>query len=1677
MPAINVPFFHPAMLQAHYQSDLSTATANNTLSEAEQSWLSNLGNPPATLRADLPTLPPGQRLDPQLMPAVVISHTHSDWPAVYLWSALDGIQPFADRAALHARLRSLQGDAGAAFELERIDTPVFEALAVNYVLQRGEHLDEVARWFAGLPNLDTQLQALLNPALEQHFPELVGGTRSLWLQVTQAEGGAVVRTLTLAQWHLQCFAGQALAAGEQVRWLHPDGQPLSLGVHDQLQHIIDSTGQTLPDAYVKDLAIEWAAQRDTIARLYGAAFYQALLQARSNGNIEETHWSWLRAALPQGRADSIALIDARTPAQPLLLTGALLFSDAASTSVYAYDGFSELQRHASRASLAHDLMMNPLPNPMLALADHDAWGQIGVPQLLTTPLGSQPLSACVDAIQQCQARDLRYRLNFKAGTAARAIVQVDEVLDVRRNLELRLSALDTEQRWRSSPLVNQTVLVPRQGPQGLTAQWLKERHELDNRFQALRSGTQDAEAAAQALLAPGLAVLEPMWTSQNIVFALQDPDVPHTRLASLGDLLLERVANSGGPRAPLPAAQDIGGEGEPLYALHPALVEGLLRHAGARLLKRLMRTVDSDSGWRLQGVWEELRQAMPQLRDALLRLELSMQRRYGKLPAALLDLLQQVLDYPMHRQRQALPTPAQVHGVAISINARPPATLTNTFVVHTGTDASAPVLFWSCLNGLHAFDSLAQMKTWLAEALQTAPGKWDWRRLLPAGEQDLPGKPPQGLPGNTLDISLWLISQPLTRQLQADERKRQQRAVRQAYQTATAMRFNGELTRRYLHMSALEDSLSLHLQGLSYALEYCHLRAVLPAWLSQAPMQDFIAYTALIARCAYQQNLGQDYLFDIPNLLSFSKARLNERLRQDLGEQAPDPDQVLVTLHQYQSSPVPPGQIPSGVPAATQVQRETLSAAALDQLSWFPGTPVTLEMTDLQTLPAALTPQYLHQVIQALDVAQAYRALLAEKFQAHDPDYPERLRRYGKRLLPELNASALELKLMGKLSPLATRFVGHVLSTPDGLARPLLDGVEVVIRPLQLQGAAYLQPDLVIGNHLIGPKDGSQGPQVLYSLYDPEQQFREFANLAALLQALRTDTKLQNQIINHLAPERRNRYQHGGFYHPHLPERVGEDGFDVELRPDGTHVVEAAPVADNALNYLFADNLAVLLAYARENSVTRDEARWKQWRYLMTLGLEQGTVLLPGSLSSVVNAWESQAWFNSAFSAAAQQRWGEALARFVAALALLAGARKGAELMIGNRRQLLPYSPGSPSRQPTSLEAAQQARLRPFRVEHMAVNSMTYDPHTHLYDFMGRHYVVLKGQLYAVRQEGGHWRVYKRQRKGPTLEWQASGTWQLKPAPPAANAGFSITRILDLRGTQKEVASCFITHASSMGELFTVDPVKAQQLGAGFDQAQTYLLTALKNLNARHPERPLPHGTEALLAKTFGVAASTPKLLGKVRKAIKDVLSHLCDRSLEPLDSHRFVIGENRDGFENTYGFVFPRDPMQRIFLTERFFRVRTEILQQVDFTLTTVDPLVHLQATTLIHEVSHLANDTIDIAYLEASVPPPDTLLDQTDEQRAFVNLLSQHQRRLSLDTPWTDLFTVQDRESGEPRDLDESDGRPLRRVLGLARVTDLDAARDTFQHDSDIRADIILSNADSVSLLCAQLGRERWR
>ncbi|WP_416425257.1 hypothetical protein RAM80_05710 [Pseudomonas sp. App30] len=1676
-PIVHVPFFHPDLLRSRFISNVSQAFRDERLSQVEHDWLLLADKSPDTLRVDQPLLAPDQRLDPQLAGAMVFSYPDPANPSVYLWTLLDGIQPFTDRTALETRLRTLQGAPQAQFELEQVQQPLFDSISATYVLQRADHLAEAARWFGQLPSLDGQLHKRAETTLSAHFSDKAPDADNVWLQRVSQHDGTVRQTQTLAEYHLQVFAGQPLASDEQLNWLPHDDQPLSDETRTALQATLDESFTALPDAYVAALQQAWQPQRASLAQLYGAAFYQALLQARANGQLLGEHWPWLRAALTGGQACGLALAEHGETTPLVTVAGALLIADPAGPSVYVYDGQGELQRHASHMSLMLYLTTLPEAPAAVGQADHEAWAGLARPQLLTPPLGPTPLLACMDAIAQCQARNLRSCLLQRGASPGRAMVLVDQALDVRGLLDQRLLNLDPTRRWRPVPLLQQGVLLARPGALKQTAQWMKQLHEFNNRHQALRGGIADLEESAADVLDPALSVISAHLSSQSVTFDLSAPGDEQPLWVSLADVLVERVSRPEGRPRWLPAAQEQ--HGGVLQALPKSLVTALLNHAGSRLDKTFTTVLEADRGLRLQGLWAWPQAESRQIREGLLRLELGMQRRFGKLAAGALDPLQQVLDYPLEHQRPTGAGQAKAHGVSVRFNDRPEAVLSNVFVVHTDGDDSGQVLLWSVLAGVEVFSTRTLLLQSLGDRLRTPPLNVDWLSLLPPDDDEALSRALGRTPEVPLSLSTWPITDSVPRRLQLDERRRQRQAARSAYQLTCTLRFSGELVRRYVHLTAVKDALTTYLQGLDTALDYWHLKTTLPSWLTDASSQELTTYTALVGTCARLQALGEDYLFDIPDLRTFTRGRVTERLQQDLGDKAPQPDDVLITLRHFTPGLVGAGEIPSQLPAATQVQRETLTTAAIDQLTLLPGTPAILEMTDASPLPAGLDSDYVRKMVASLDVASQYRQLLATRLSPDDADYATRQLRYSRQLTAELITAAYQQKLAKRLSDTAYRYVAAVLTMPDALARQPLAGVDVVIRPLQFQAASYLDPDTATGMHLIGPKDITQGPLVLYTPYNEQSVFREYANADDLLAKLRTDTAMQAEVIAQLDPAISNRYARHGFNHPHLP-MLGESPLDVELRPDGTRIHPATPVAGSALHYLFQDNLVVLKRANKTATVTTEEANWTTFRYLMTLGIEQGSILLPGSLAKVLNLWQSESWFQASIDAASRQRWGEALTDFVAALGLLAGSENSAEHMMGIGRRLWPAAPrpaaGLPAIPNFRLEAAKTERISLFEAPEVDLRRMTFDTSRNVYVYAHELYVVIQGRVCKVREENGQWFLTRDQREGPRIEWQASGAWELVISVPPLSNGYNILRILDQHGTDQQINRVFITQYKGMARLFTGDPAKAQQVCAAHAQASHYLITALENLNARQPQKSLPARTESLLMDTFGVAATTPKLLHQVRRALTSVLSGLQDRSLEPLNSRRLIFGLNRPGYTRTHGFVFRGDHHRRIFLTEQFFQLDFSILLNVDPLKRMIDPLLHAQATTLIHEVSHQANRTTDIAYLNSGYPPVDTLYNTSAGQQFYIQQLNMHRRGLSLQTPHNRLFKVEDRTSGVLRDLADKDGKALERVYKHTATTELDAAREVFMLDPLRRAQVILDNADSVTLLATSLGRELW-
>jgi hypothetical protein len=181
----------------------------------------------------------------------------------------------------------------------------------------------------------------------------------------------------------------------------------------------------------------------------------------------------------------------------------------------------------------------------------------------------------------------------------------------------------------------------------------------------------------------------------------------------------------------------------------------------------------------------------------------------------------------------------------------------------------------------------------------------------------------------------------------------------------------------------------------------------------------------------------------------------------------------------------------------------------------------------------------------------------------------------------------------------------------------------------------------------------------------------------------------------------------------------------------------------------------------------------------------------------------------------------------------------------------------------------------------------------------------------------------------------------------------------------------------------------------------------------------------------------------------------------------------NKLGHEATLAFTIRTDPLSRIFLTEGFFEVRPYELK-TPIPGRSFKRSAHYRAATIIHEVSHLSNDTLDIAYLESTAPFLDLMaVDTPDLVRLRDDVEEIQKRYLSHQTPSSQLF--KHFKHGRWEDLDSDDeGKVF--VLAKTRTSTLAEARVVFLANADMRAEILLNNADSLALLVTLLGRRQF-
>lgn len=1607
-----VLFFQAAALRQRYLDDLAAAVAESRITEGQRQWLELLvesirleraGNVrPAMGRL---TTANGFWEATAACTGLLIGSEHAgDWD-LFWYSPLTGLRAFTSRKRL------------------------VDALSGWLDLPAGEPPQWSVEWFAGDPF--EQLEALL-----------IGG-------------------------HAECLG----RLGDHLLQLPSLPDVLGTPEAERFAEAVLQPGPALLARGQAGLEGFWSSaepgqptRRQLAAQALTDSFGATLLASRQRGEVSELQFNALRTLLP-GSAGLAGGLTAGTLAlaigeQSVPLAGLLVVSLA--DAVLVFSAWGGLRRFDTLGE--HEAYFNKAANRQALLTCVSLAQQALVIGAQAVQLQAQWLAhghflRLADGCIAWQARNLKQGLNKLEAPLSKACSAVDDAQDVRQLLDSGLVA--TTGRWRNltSPSpepATPAALALANDPPGVE-QWggfqLRTLQQI-NLMAALQPG---AIACAQAVLGRHLALFDtsPLWVSVD-----GRPPV------SLATMLLQRLSGYSPASLPVDAQVLEGDEPREISAIAPQLLDVVLRLAArgfdaafnAQVRRSRMRVL------RRQGLQLQPARLAQNLLTGLLRQALALEQRRGHLQPANLSMLEQVLKHPALAARRGLgQQAAEVYGLAVQYDVRQgAATLNGAFVLQRSTSNLSTLLLWSPLSGLHEFDSDTALQAVIRLGLSDLASRAGWLGQVsePARSQlayalDQPDQA-------RLTVQLVPIEGSFVAHLQMGETERQCVDIVATLQSARARHCTARQMDDAVLAAQEQDGLRTSIDAVAQGMELEHLSRVLPDWLSAASVAELEQLAELLQQYYASHRPELDFMSGIPGLQTHAREKLRAALDEDFPGAELDPDLIPLSWVQYTPAPTAPGQLPSAVPAATRKVTGSLTDYAVNRLFSPPDATLTVDVAGGFVGVTRLNVAYFDSLVRRLDVAASYRLLLEQAFSAHDPEYPRRLQRFAQQFPARLRLAALELRLRNLLSTRAVAFIERIMDMPDGLARQPLDGEHVLICPLQLRAEEGRAVDVASGMYLIGC---AAGPWVLLALQADSLELREYPDLPAILADFQGDAMLAALVLQRLPASARRLYAHGGFKEPHLPWST-EDSFGVPWASPAPPQLPTQALLGNACMHIFKATLELLLAQAREQSVTSAESDRYAWRFLLSLGADQLLAFLPGKLGLLVTAWQAGRLAGDALDAARQRRWGEALTQFCAALAMLVSARNGGSAQ----------APGpAPAIAEAGTPGLARERLHQFEVHDISTGELEKEPVSNLYrdPLRNHHYAVVAGKLYRVRSDAAGWHIVWHEVNGPAIRLNHAQQWELRVG--LRGGGPVVSR---LRGAIVEVNlhEIFTVEAQGMHEIRQLYRDKARRIGQAHLWGCNYLHSALDNLRLDPASGQLAPASSALLGDFFGVRSIDAELLGSVRAALSSLLDTFLDPSISPWSSSRFVVGTGKEFHADIPAFTYTNDPQKRVFLGTRFFSGLQVRLKPPPSGQNGFDQGAHFRTAVLLHELSHIAHGNFDIAYVDAVLPYLD-LIENTGRYYSVVKrgIEKCQQRTLSHLTARDELFT-DTLSTGVSRDLDATDNGALEAILRITGGKDLDQARDIFLQDAGKRAEIILANADSVALLTTLLGRKRF-
>lgn len=1721
MSPAHSPWFFSESLRSRFAQDIKDALEAERITEQQALWLESLLEPEdhetALPRVDRLLHSDDGLTNSGLAGALLISDPRNHSPEFYLHTPLDGVERFDSHQQLMTGLTdrfALSSDDLKRVESEQVEGELFEPLMLAIVDQQAQQLHRLDERLHLLSSLHMALGQALQQQVDVRFPDSAIDVFTHVAQIKQVDtetpAGITVGTETLVNVAVDAWCGKPLASGVRHQWLDNQGHELTGVQANAMQQAVASVGIGLSGVYEGLLDGFWRAStgegltlHDLAGHAFVECFRQHLLNCRQEGTVTASEYTVLKSLCQAGvsalhEVEMSRVSIAISNQDPLKLAGVVLIGfDAEQLSdLFLYSAKQGLRRFNSVGAVAAHFAGIAGRSEIFdyaSLNDDVLLRTQGSLQLRLDPVSTTPLIKLADSVIALQKRNLVSVLKLSFKSPAQAAVNVERALDIRHLIDPRLCAVegrrswsdnmaDSEQRWSSFAAPSRVSALGMHLKDGdsltplIWATYLRDaRVRVDSIFEAHpRVGDY-----AQRLLSRYIsAVYGKTVDARRMWFRADDDSV-----VSLSVLLLDRL--TGHSEAMI--SQDCHVYFDPAdsaYSTHLAwLTSDLLNHVMDLAQKAFVKEYPLQlkmfhgSQLRIRGSSVLPANASRLVREGLLRLTLSMHRKASEVRKKGLDMLQQVLDRPVFKLRERLGFEA----VEVSIpslvydSAHAPIPLTNMFILQQPLAGDGRPVQWSAVLGLREFDSIAALQLDLKARLTFLESRDKWLNLIAEPERQKIQAFFKQNAHPRITVSMARVEGDFLQRLVDDELSRQCLGIEAAYQTALDWQADAGLLQKMQLPMASDDKTRTAIDTLSGQLEYTLLAGFLPDWLSKASEGDLLAFRELMVRF-WQLYTAQQKAVLLSTLEQYTVAQVRERLKKDFPSLQLDPDRISITLTHYTVAPVGAGDVPSSIPAATSVVSESLSAFAINRFSRFQNATLSVSSMDVAPLPATFNALYVLDLARTLDVAAGYQQYLKEAFSETSSDYLDRLDQFTEQAPCALLLTAFQLRLKGTLTRTAYDFIETVVSMPDGIARLPVDGKTIVFSPLQLVAAEGYAADTAAGIYLIGPQNQSDGPWVLHVIASADYIFKEYASQSDFMTDLQTSTELQALVLERMDPTVRFVYERGGFLQPRLSWATG--GFtDLGDAHPGPVQLRVEPVQENFLLSVFRAAQEVMMLMAKRDSVTNSQADRAESGYLFLLGIEQSLTFLPGRIGGLVGLWQAKDLLHSSLNSVKDDQWGEAVAEFAAALLVLITTSQqlgeGEARLSGNDADADDLA--EPNWHDRHIQKDLDTRLRQFEAKDISLSHLQKDAAHNVFKdpVTLKQYAAVSGKVYQVKNGPNGWCVIEGDKNGPLIRLGNKHHWVFDTEVGARRNGGALTRF-QASVTDYNVDDVFVIDARGMAEVQRLYPQKAKQIVEAHGQARTYLRNALDNLTVRATRRVLDSRTERILKDFFGVKALTNKLVIPVKKTASDIYRLLLDPTLSPHSSQRYVVGTNKLNSRDTTAFTYTNDPLQRVFLSERFFCSPYIRLQPMQSRRGGFNIGAHYRATALIHELSHIAGKTDDIVYVDSEMPFLD-LLEDTGEYRARLKRAqAKNQSNLSHQTPRDELFKVED--GGVWRDLKTSDGPAKKNVLKLTGASTIDAARDVFLSDADIRAKVILSNADSVALLISLLGRERF-